>query len=552
MSEQDSLWVLTQLGFQDLQHTKTITSSVTTAWGVDWDEEFVARDLMQNFFDANRERIQEITIETSGGNVTVSAPTLYNLERLYYLGSEKGDDDVGQYGEGFKVAATCVLRTRGTILVVASGDQVLRIRIDNNPVDETNLYPLVYDYFSTKVNQPGNLLMIRGASVKLAKAMEQGLTHFVYSGNPLFGRELIHTTDFVIHQSTTTEGHIFYRKLKRGVIPKIPLVLILNKSYAAIEKKISSDRDRKAFGEEIRNAFYTLWAKHFFRGNTVRQRVIVDAARSCWENGEGHPLLAEVAEQSRGWHMWDAKSITQIFGDRYYARSNSNEPNQQLRYQTIENEWQRQGRQMLPAYFAFFGVASAEQQIRALEEKAKREAKQQGHRSVTVAESHAIGVLVDVVRALAPEIMSIFDRGRTSYSVAKTETILGELKKGRSYRSREVFLSEEVFESDFAKAVAIFLHEHAHIFGHDGSRGFTDALTELLEVVIRFRTQLEIYETKWNDERLQVVMERQQTEGREYFDYKERLATMTESELRVLLQELPLAYLESLLKRYQE
>jgi hypothetical protein len=45
---------------QDVEHVKTITSSVTTAWRVNWDEEFIARDLMQNFFDANRDQIVDV------------------------------------------------------------------------------------------------------------------------------------------------------------------------------------------------------------------------------------------------------------------------------------------------------------------------------------------------------------------------------------------------------------------------------------------------------------------------------------------------------------
>ena len=36
------------------------------------------------------------------------APT--ELERLFHLGSEKGEDDIGKYGEGFKVATVCLLR----------------------------------------------------------------------------------------------------------------------------------------------------------------------------------------------------------------------------------------------------------------------------------------------------------------------------------------------------------------------------------------------------------------------------------------------------------
>ena len=36
----------------ELTYRHSRTSSVTTSWGVDWDEEFIARDLLQNFYDA--------------------------------------------------------------------------------------------------------------------------------------------------------------------------------------------------------------------------------------------------------------------------------------------------------------------------------------------------------------------------------------------------------------------------------------------------------------------------------------------------------------------
>ena len=55
---------------------KTLTSSVTTAWGVDWDEVYIARDLMQNFFDANRGRVSEIRVDANGWDVVISADTL--------------------------------------------------------------------------------------------------------------------------------------------------------------------------------------------------------------------------------------------------------------------------------------------------------------------------------------------------------------------------------------------------------------------------------------------------------------------------------------------
>ena len=82
------------------------------------------------------------------------------------------------------------------------------------------------------------------------------------------------------------------------------------------------------------------------------------------------------------------------------------------------------------------------------------------------------------------------------------------MRKGRDYRTQERFLSEQLFAEDFTRAVAVFLHEHAHIFGHDRSRGFSDALTELLEVVIHTRSTLDAYESLWREAQVLVLTER--------------------------------------------
>ena len=42
---------------------KSITSSVTTKWGVEWNEELIARDIIQNFRDANLDNINDVEIK---------------------------------------------------------------------------------------------------------------------------------------------------------------------------------------------------------------------------------------------------------------------------------------------------------------------------------------------------------------------------------------------------------------------------------------------------------------------------------------------------------
>ena len=66
----------------DLVHIETLTSSVTTSWGVEWSEELIARDIMQNFFDANRNQLSDIKVNIEGSYVSIIAPTVFNLMRL--------------------------------------------------------------------------------------------------------------------------------------------------------------------------------------------------------------------------------------------------------------------------------------------------------------------------------------------------------------------------------------------------------------------------------------------------------------------------------------
>jgi len=69
--------------------------------------------------------------------------------------------------------------------------------------------------------------------------------------------------------------------------------------------------------------------------------------------------------------------------------------------------------------------------------------------------------------------------------------------KKQSCYSQEVFLPSSVFVADFAQAFAIFLHEHTHILGHDGSR-VSDVLTKLIESVLRNRKKLNASEEAWD------------------------------------------------------
>lgn len=538
-----------RFGLGKATHRSTDQSAVTSAWGVDWSEELIARDLMQNFFDANRKALEKVIVTADDRHIKVSAPAQFGLRHLFFLGSEKGEEDVGKYGEGFKAASICILRRKNTTVLAASGNDGVIIRLSDEPAPGTSLYPLLYDFFDLERPVGGSVLIIDGAWRELSRAMESGLSHFFHEGNPLIGEKLLDRgPDFRLYRSTTGSGHIFYRNLRRGDIPDLPVVLVLNKPYARIEKEVAKDRDRKAFGDEVREIFYSVWAKSFFTWQSS-QRHVVAAAKPIWEQGRGHPLLAAIARPQYG--HWPSSDAERVFGKQFYAESSSSDARELIQFNEIEELWNREGRRKLPAYFSAFGVISARRHIEEIHETAKAEARKKGAHRPTPAESAAIAVLRDVLRDFAPKIAQFYEEKRTSYTIAATEVLLGEFKQARGYRSHEIFLAERIFESDFAEALAVFLHEHAHIHGYDGSRTFTDALTELLETTVRQRMSIGSHEAKWTAARDKVVAERKRESQKRQADELAQLDGFDREELLALVRDLPQAELRSALRRRQ-
>ena len=53
-------------GINQATYQKSVESSVTTSWGVNWDSDYIARDILQNFRDANLNEIEKVKVDTKG------------------------------------------------------------------------------------------------------------------------------------------------------------------------------------------------------------------------------------------------------------------------------------------------------------------------------------------------------------------------------------------------------------------------------------------------------------------------------------------------------
>jgi hypothetical protein len=189
MTYEKSAEVIDRLDIRNHTFSNSVTSAVTTEWGVNWNEEQISRDILQKFYDANRGRLSEVDISIEGSTCIVTAPTPFDLQRLYYFGSEKTESDIGQYGEGFKAASICLLRDHRVRPVVQSGNQLVSMRIGDEPaVEGSILYPMIYDYSSTGDAIEGARLFLLDCPAKLLESLSRGFNIFSPKRTSLWDR----------------------------------------------------------------------------------------------------------------------------------------------------------------------------------------------------------------------------------------------------------------------------------------------------------------------------------------------------------------------------
>ena len=279
---------------------QSMASSVTTEWKVRWTPDNVARDLMQNFRDAAKGRLRQVTVKTAGtGDVIIHGPEEFLIARLYYFGSEKSAaaGDLGGFGEGFKAAAVALLRDYGTTPVVISGQDGVILTVAENPIAGTDLRPIEYHFFRHDGNLRGTYLLLKGAGQDLMKAMSCSHDWFFDEQHPaITGSALVENDAIAVYPSNRKDGLGFYCGHLRMRLTGVPLVVVCKSPEAALERLVSSDRDRKMFEGKPAD-------RYIFNVSTAvgvdGRKTLLKALQGIWETGHGNILLRAIAERTR-------------------------------------------------------------------------------------------------------------------------------------------------------------------------------------------------------------------------------------------------------------
>jgi hypothetical protein len=495
---------------------RTVPSSVTLNWKVEWSPMEIARDLWQNFRDANQDDLDAIQTTVGSAGAWISAPAMFELERLYYLGSEKGEGDVGQYGEGFKAACVSIIRGYQRFPIAISGRDFVRISV-GPAVAGTQMIPLVYEWGTIEPAYPGHLLVIPDCPPTIATELRKANQHFAVPSNPLLQGPCIYSIPDVLDVYALAgtglhTGGMFYHHLLRAMMPGAPFSIVWRKKIDHIESLIGRDRDRRVFEGELLGDLYDTFA-YELDGHAAIVRTILTAMEPEWPRG--HPLLAALAQvwapnenitreqAAPGAAVRVSVEFAPLLAGRYYAATNTAKASTAvaLTVRTQEALFRDAGLVKVPKYFTEFGVISASAAALAAARAAARD-RQRDVATPTPEEAAALAVCAEALASLAPDLSEHFLASETQYLLGDSAVVLGELRAARGFDGRgriqpTVYLARSVFERSFGYALSVYLHEHAHLAGSDGSRGFSDALTRLLAAVIDAHTVVPHWEAAW-------------------------------------------------------
>ena len=505
------------------EHVKSVPSAITTSWSEEiWTEDMISRDTLQNFYDGcteNKLPISDIKISTDNDIVRIYAPNEFNLEKLYYIGSTKSESEtpmIGAHGEGGKKVFSDLARMGVFNPILISGDKALIVSVGSEVPNTDGLRPLIYNYFS--INKlKGNYFIIKTINKKLKKAYQYGMKNFFYKENKMIGEILHDHNGISIFKSNDSNGVGFYKNLRRIDIVGIPVIIHINKSYAALDKKVKMDRDRKAFDSKLQATFFSILARSgfYYRDMVGNEAIkyILKSSKKIWE--KGHLLLSALATNSYGW-LKDDKSLKELFGNQYFAESRftySRDISYSEWFNTSTQNYirsrtskEKKKKTILPSYFTNFGVMSALESFIRNKKNSDSRIKNKKTKDLTSKEQKSIDFLFAAAKSISPSFAKLFaatDSDDPLFNVQfKTITckdLLGELKDKYDYNHKVIYLHKSLFKESFGKMFSTFLHELSHALGgYDGDRSFSDCLTVLIQKCIDNNSSVKKYGNQWS------------------------------------------------------
>lgn len=506
-----------------------IKLGIAMGYPVEWDIEKCIRDLIQNFYDAigaadfARDFVYSYGSDKDGGLFvgmsTAGHPFAY--EWLCYMGSstKTGQEGfVGQYGEGFKVAALCLLRM-GCRMKMESQDWRLVPCTYTQKVDGVDVEMLGYRVTKRKDNGKTSL-RATGISSGWRRKLKEAPLHFYAPGSGLIGRVLYEGDGYAICERSEMpmpqrfadvigNGVLYYRYLARGELP-FPLVICVKMSCVLA----NTNRERDTFAEcQVPSIIYEV-AREM---DAAVSLFLLEEMKKWWSDLPD--FHGEDYADTETWYYVICQLVRNIAKDENTAakfmaahdgelvqcarESSDNQKNKQIR---AAKKWHRNAgdkRRIVNPVFRLLGVPDLLQEYEAYILATEFDKPQD-------TEARMADLLRRVFEAIAPDCYLVGDapevllcgdfQGDPAIFCRRiqAEKIPGKMRQ--KYEVKAVILSPAYFDGRrFLDAFISYAGQRFRVFGLDGSEIMAALLTQLGATLYRGREIVAAAWKKWEE-----------------------------------------------------
>lgn len=171
-------------------HLTTISENYADS--VAWNNDKIARDILQNFFDGHGQTLDGVRLRfTPLGNgrykVRIEGDSSYTADKAIYLGESTKRDNAqaaGNYGEGLKMSALKLLKDKGSKNVrVGSDNWELTFKLSQDDISNKRVMAFDLDKVSP---QDGNFIEFETDDRSLLDTLRKSINRFYHSGNTDF------------------------------------------------------------------------------------------------------------------------------------------------------------------------------------------------------------------------------------------------------------------------------------------------------------------------------------------------------------------------------
>lgn len=502
------------VNFTPLKNQMTnITESYANS--VQWNNDKIARDVLQNFFDGHGQTLDGVHLSftpTSNGKfkIRIEGDSTYTPDKAVYIGeSTKRNNSkaAGNYGEGLKMSVLKLLKDAGASDVkIGSDNWNLTYTLAKGNLSDKRVLSYSLDKVSNKLN--GNYMEFETSDRALLDTFRTSINRFYHSGNPHFKAPDFENDLIGIKKLATGEKGGIYIAGQRFEFNNdydgLDNIALFIKEKPPVST-LDPSRDRTSLGtsqlEEIAS-----WIAHDHRMNFEDRGKLLDALKPYWERvgyraeTPIHVFLNQFLLTGKFGSIM--RKITFKFPEKFVAYSNASDDivkGLKMNGYTVCNElFDNWG---MPTIRDVVGDARAHEVILPDANQTKK-----------------ILVLKEALQKLAPSLegthfkpeelnakIFIFDKNGLNESGLNSETLAEAIVDNGT--SKGFWIDKNYLNSaNFSDVLETSLHELSHKAGGDASAAFSYKLTDVNAFAIKqmlndskTRTELQILNRLWGE-----------------------------------------------------